>query len=55
MRVVLLLAVLSLSNHWLFKAEAHFIDGTANLSPSENPEGFTKSWKLFIVRTTLYF
>ena len=41
--------------HWLIKAEVHRFDGTANLSPAENPEPLEQKWTLFAVKTTLHF
>jgi hypothetical protein len=42
-----------INDHWLWKAEAHFIDGTADLfGVTTKPERF---WGLFLVRTTVTF
>jgi len=42
------------NEHWLWKVEAHFIDGTADLFASENakPERY---WGLFLFKTTVTF
>ena len=41
---------------WMFKGEAHFIQGTADLSAAENPPGkLEKNWGLFLVQTVLTF
>lgn len=42
------------NDRWLWKAEAHFIDGTADLAPAPNPDP-TRYWGLFLVRTTVTF
>jgi hypothetical protein len=42
------------NDHWLWKAEAHFIDGTADLLSAPNPDP-TRYWGLFLVRTTVTF
>jgi hypothetical protein len=41
-------------DHWLWKAEAHLIDGTADLlsAPNPHPERY---WGLFLFRTTVTF
>jgi hypothetical protein len=40
--------------YWLWKLEAHFIDGAADLSQSVNPNP-TRYWGLFVLRTTVTF
>jgi hypothetical protein len=42
------------TENWLWKLEAHFIDGTADLDPLRNldPERY---WGLFLVKTTVTF
>ena len=42
------------NDHWLWKAEAHFIDGTADLTGPANRDP-TRFWGLFLVRTTVTF
>jgi hypothetical protein len=42
------------NDHWLWKAEAHFIDGVADLSIPANPDP-TRYWGLFLIRTTVTF
>jgi hypothetical protein len=42
------------NDHWLWKAEAHFIDGTADLKSRPNPDP-ERYWGLFLVRTTVTF
>jgi len=39
---------------WLWKVEAHFIDGTADLEPVQNPSP-TRYWGLFLLKTTVTF
>ncbi len=43
------------TKHWLLKAEVHVLDGTAQLSPHENPDGFAKRWTLLALKTTFHF
>lgn len=40
--------------NWLWKAEAHVIDGTADLDSTHNPDP-ERYWGLFLVRTTVTF
>lgn len=40
------------NEHWLWKAEAHFMDGTADIQAAANPERY---WGLFLVKTTVTF
>lgn len=41
---------------WLFKAEGHFIQGTADLRAADNPVAErAKNWGLFLVQTVLSF
>jgi hypothetical protein len=42
------------NDNWLWKVEAHLIDGTADLSTLENPSP-ERTWGLFLARTTVYF
>jgi hypothetical protein len=42
------------NDHWLWKLEAHFIDGTGDLAPLTNPER-ARYWGLFLFRTTVTF
>jgi hypothetical protein len=42
------------NDHWLWKAEAHFIDGAADLSRSANPNP-ERYWGLFLLKTTVTF
>jgi hypothetical protein len=42
------------NEHWLWKLEAHFIDGAADLTVSENPAP-TRYWGLLLLRTTVTF
>jgi hypothetical protein len=42
------------NDHWLWKAEAHFIDGAADLAVADNPMP-TRYWGMFLVRTTVTF
>lgn len=41
--------------HWLLKAEVHFVDGTFAVSSLDNPDGLTRNWTLFAVKTTIHF
>lgn len=40
------------NEHWLWKLEGHFIDGTADIDPMTNPARY---WGLFLFRTTVTF
>jgi len=40
--------------NWIWKLEAHFIDGTADLSSRDNPDP-DRYWGLFLVKTTVSF
>lgn len=42
------------NDYWLWKAEAHFIDGVAALDPRIDPNP-SRYWGLFLVRTTVTF
>jgi len=42
------------NNHWLWKLEGHFIDGTAELQVTANPNP-KRYWGLFLFRTTVSF
>jgi hypothetical protein len=42
------------NDHWLWKLEGHFIDGTAALSRDDNPDP-ERYWALFLLRTTVTF
>jgi hypothetical protein len=47
------------SQNWIFKAEAHYIDGTAGLSSSLNGNrtlnDLERNWGLFLLKTTVLF
>lgn len=48
-----------LNSHWLFKLEAHYMNGTADVSPALN-EGksrdvLDRSWAVFLAKTTAHF
>lgn len=43
------------NRHWLLKGEVHWFDGTANLSPAENPDPLEQDWTLFAIKTTVHF
>jgi hypothetical protein len=43
-----------INDHWLWKLEAHFMDGTADLPPAGNPHP-DRYWGLFMFRTTVTF
>jgi hypothetical protein len=45
---------LDINEHWLWKLEAHVIDGTADLPAADNPES-DRTWGLFLFRTTVMF
>ncbi len=42
------------NDHWLWKIEAHFIDGTSEI-PADLGPGTDRYWGLFLARTTLSF
>jgi hypothetical protein len=42
------------NDHWLWKLEGHFMDGTASLPPLANPQP-ERYWGLFLLRTTVTF
>lgn len=42
------------NEHWLWKLEAHFIDGTADLDRADNLAS-SRYWGLFLARTTVTF
>jgi len=48
-----------INSHWLVKLEAHYMRGTAALSPALNDGrrlvDLTRTWGLFLVKTTAYF
>lgn len=41
--------------HVLIKFEGHYIDGTANLLASENPQPYERTWWLFAAKATFSF
>ena len=41
--------------HWLVKLEGHYMDGTALLINSQNPDGYDDHWWLFAAKTTFSF
>jgi hypothetical protein len=45
---------LDVNDHWLWKLEGHFIDGTADLPPAANPSP-ERYWGLFLLKTTVTF
>jgi len=48
-----------INEHWLVKAEGHFMHGTAGLSPMDNDNvpqsSLTRDWGLLLLKTTAYF
>ena len=42
------------NEHWLWKLEAHVIDGTADLFSTDNPDP-ERFWALFLLKTTVTF
>jgi hypothetical protein len=48
---------LDINEHWLFKLEGHYLDGTAELQNADNadPAARKKTWGLFLAKTTLSF
>lgn len=48
-----------INKHWLVKLEGHYMDGTAaldtTLNDNEDLSKLTKTWGLFLVKTTAYF
>jgi hypothetical protein len=47
-------ARVDVNDRWLWKLEAHFIDGTADLEMASNPRP-DRYWGLFLLRTTVSF
>jgi hypothetical protein len=45
---------IDVNDYWLWKVEAHLIDGVADLQASQNPNP-TRLWGLFLFRTTVTF
>jgi hypothetical protein len=45
---------IDINDYWLWKVEAHLIDGVAELQSSQNPNP-TRLWGLFLFRTTVTF
>jgi hypothetical protein len=45
---------IDINDYWLWKLEAHLIDGVAELQVSRNPNP-TRLWGLFLIRTTVTF
>jgi hypothetical protein len=43
-----------INDRWLWKVEAHFMDGVASLTASENPKA-ERYWGMFLARTTVTF
>jgi hypothetical protein len=41
------------NRHWLLEVEVHFVNGTAQLSPLDNPDDHKKDWTLFAAKTTI--
>lgn len=50
-----LTARFDINNHWTFKLEGHFVDGTADLLLVDNPEGLEEKSFLFAFKTTVNF
>ena len=46
---------LDINDHWLWKLEGHFIDGTADLDTTTMNAMPTRYWGLFLVKTTVTF
>jgi len=44
-----------INSHWLVKAEASFINGTAGVALLDNLDGFTESWKFFALQMVVHF
>jgi len=48
-----------ISRNWLVKLEAHYINGTADVSAALNsnipPSALQQSWSMFLAKTTAYF
>lgn len=44
-----------LSEHWTFKLEAHFFEGTELLLAQDNPDGMENDWMLFLAKMTFSF
>jgi hypothetical protein len=48
-----------MNNHWLLKLEAHYMNGTADVSPDLNDgvarSALQRSWAVFLAKTTVHF
>jgi hypothetical protein len=45
-----------ITDFWLVKLEVHFMDGVAQCTEADNPDGFDEqNWTLFAVKTTFNF
>ena len=43
------------TDFWIVKLEAHFMDGVALCTDVDNPDGFERDWMLFAAKTAFYF
>jgi hypothetical protein len=41
--------------NWLVKLEYHYIDGVGQLYPADNPDGVSRYWNFFAIKTTYTF
>jgi hypothetical protein len=49
-------ARLDVTSAWTLKLEGHLMNGTGDLNPAWNADGFaTESWTMFAVKSTLNF
>jgi len=44
-----------INRFWLVKAEVNIFDGTATVSPLENPDGLEQDWTLFALQMVVHF
>ena len=44
-----------INKHWLVKAEVGFMNGTAGVTPLDNPDGLEEKWTLFALQTVVHF
>ena len=44
-----------INKNWLVKGEVSFMDGTAGVTPLDNPDGLTQKWTLFALQTVVHF
>lgn len=45
----------NITDHWLIKAEQHWVDGAALQLPIFNPQGVEENWSYFVLKTSFNF